>query len=88
MWYPIQLSLVERMSLVPMPGNLFSRREPHSLVPLDIVDELPQSLETCRLADNPIVQADCHHLRFYVAPFFVHDIKRVLAVFKPVLETS
>ena len=88
MWYPIQLSLVERMSLVPMPGNLFSRREPHSLMPLDIINKLSQSLETSWLPDDPIVQTDCHHLRFSVAPFFVHDIKRVLAVFKPVLETS
>lgn len=82
---PVKLRLVERMRLQPVPRNLLPRCEPHALMALDILNHLPQRLESSWLPDNPAVQTDSHHLRLALASLLVHDIERVLAVIAPVL---
>lgn len=81
----IQLRFIKGMLLCPMPCYLLPDGEPNAFMALNIGEQLPQCLEACWLADEPIVQTNSHHFWLANATFFIHDMEGKLHVREPVL---
>ena len=51
------------MVLMPMACDIDPSTDPHVLVTLDMLNESSQSTNATRLANDPTVQSNAHHLR-------------------------
>lgn len=83
--FSIQFGLVKRVRRLPMPRDLLARCKPDPLMPLYIVEKLTEGHEASRLANNPTMQTDCHHLGLAITPLLIHHVECGFAVIKPVL---
>ena len=67
-----------------MPRNVQPPRHPDAGEPADVVKQPLQPRGACRMADQPLVQADRQHARLD-ATLAVEEIERVAAINKEVV---
>ena len=67
-WRMVWHLMRRRVRRDPVPRDVDAARDPHLVVPLDVVEEARAApASASRPADQPAVQADRHHLRRVVA---------------------
>ncbi|KOT01469.1 hypothetical protein DM50_2834 [Burkholderia mallei] len=65
--------------LAPVPRDLDAARDPHAIVPLDVIEKALQRAKAPRPAEQAAVHADRHHLGRFVA-FLVQHVERVAQI--------
>jgi hypothetical protein len=76
-----KLPLLIRKLFLERFSYLRPSRNPHTLFGRDILDEILQSLESTRSANDAVMQSNCHHLRCTGLALFVQHIESVADVF-------
>lgn len=75
-----QVPLLIRELLPKVLRDLRSRRNPYSLLTINILHNLFKSSESSRLADTAAVESNSHHFRSIFTPFVVQGIESAFHV--------